>query len=238
MVSASQVLSVLSQGEMEVNGLLPWGSNYTFLVEITHEGIRLPAVYKPARGERPLWDFPDDTLFKREVAAYVVCEALGWGFVPPTVGRDGAEGPGSVQFYVDADPENHYFNFTEEQKQQLKHVAAYDILVNNADRKGGHVLLDRQGELWAIDHGLCFHTDPKLRTVIWDFAGQPIPPEITEAIRCFRKELTPSTELHSLLGRLIAPDEIAALRRRADWLIAAECYPQPGSGRNYPWPPL
>ncbi len=237
-VTASRVLETLNSGKMEMEGLLPWGSNYTFLVYMAHDGLRLPAVYKPMRGERSLWDFPDGTLYKRETAAYVVCNALGWNFVPPTVCRDGVEGPGSVQFYVDVEPEAHYFNLLDDQKKPLKQIVAFDILVNNADRKGGHVLRDLQGELWAIDHGLCFHADPKLRTVLWDFASQSIPDDIIEALRKFRALLNPPSDLPGLLSGLLDPDEIAALRRRADRLIKQKCYPEPGPGRNYPWPPL
>jgi hypothetical protein len=237
-ITATRVLTALSQGTMEMKGLLPWGSNYTFLVYMEHDGLRLPAVYKPARGERPLWDFPDGTLYKRETAAYVVSEALGWGFVPPTVARDGDEGPGSVQFFVDADPDSHYFNFPEEQKESLKSIVAFDIIANNADRKGGHVLRDRQGEVWAIDHGLCFHTDSKLRTVIWDFAGQPIPDDTAKSLRKFCDLLVPSSDLYTLLEQLLSPAEVTALRRRTDRLLRVGCFPQPGGGRNYPWPPL
>ena len=237
-LTASRVLEVLSQGKMEMQGLLPSGSNYTFLVYMLHEDLRLPAVYKPRRGERPLWDFPDGTLYKRETAAYVVCEALGWGFVPPTVCRDGVEGPGSVQFYVDVEPETHYFNLAEDQKEPLRQIAAFDILVNNADRKGGHILRDSRGELWAIDHGLCFHADPKLRTVIWDFAGQSVSDKIVNSLRKFRAMLNPPSDLLGLLCQLIDEDEVAALRRRADRLLKQKCYPEPGPGRNYPWPPL
>lgn len=233
------MLAALSQGRLETKGLLPWGSNYTFLVYVEHDDLRLPAVYKPMHGERPLWDFPDGTLYKRETAAYVVSEALGWGFVPPTVAREGDEGPGSVQFYVDVDPEAHYFNLSEDDKEQLKPIVAFDIIANNADRKGGHVLRDGQGELWAIDHGLCFHTDPKLRTVIWDFAGQPLPDAIVEALCNFRELLSPpSSDFVNLLEQLLTPAEVNALRRRTDRLIKAGAFPSPGGGRNYPWPPL
>lgn len=237
-VTAARLLEALGKGEMEMKGLLPWGSNYTFLVYINYEDLHLPAVYKPARGERPLWDFPDGTLYKREVAAYIVCESLGWGFVPPTVCRDGVEGVGSVQFCVDADPEDHYFNFQEDEKEFLKPIVVFDIIANNADRKGGHVLRDRQGEMWAIDHGLCFHTDPKLRTVLWDFAGQPIPEDILTPIQKFRNDLKPSSQLTQLLLQLIDKTEIDALKRRADRLLTTGCYPMAGSGRHYPWPPL
>jgi uncharacterized repeat protein (TIGR03843 family) len=237
-LTAARVLTALSQGEIETQGLLPWGSNYTFLVYVTYEDLRLPAVYKPMRGERPLWDFPDGTLYKRETAAYVVSEALGWGFIPPTVAREGDEGPGSVQFFVDVDSEAHYFNMPEETKESLKPLAVFDIVANNADRKGGHILRDHQGEVWGIDHGLCFHADPKLRTVVWDFAGQSIPDPMLEALAQFRDLLKPESELLGLLSQLLDADELTALRRRTDRLIKAGCFPSPGGGRNYPWPPL
>jgi uncharacterized repeat protein (TIGR03843 family) len=237
-LTAARVLTALSQGDLETKGMLPWGSNYTFLVYVNHEDLRLPAVYKPMRGERPLWDFPDGTLYKRETAAYVVSEALGWGFIPPTVAREGEEGPGSVQFFVDVDSEAHYFNMKEEEKTALMPIVAFDILANNADRKGGHILRDSQGETWGIDHGLCFHTDPKLRTVVWDFAGQPIPDDMLSAMSNFRDLLKPSSELTGLLNQLLDPDEITMLRRRTERLIRAGCFPNPGGGRNYPWPPL
>jgi uncharacterized repeat protein (TIGR03843 family) len=237
-LTATRVLTALSQGDLETKGVLPWGSNYAFLVYACHEDLRLPAVYKPRRGERPLWDFPDGTLYKRETAAYVVSEALGWGFVPPTVARDGDEGPGSVQFFVDVDPEAHYFNMPEEIKETLKPIVAFDIIANNADRKGGHILRDSRGEVWGIDHGLCFHSDPKLRTVVWDFAGQPIPDPLLEALTKFRQLLRPASELIGLLGQLLDPEEITALRRRTERLMKVGCFPSPGGGRNYPWPPL
>jgi len=237
-VTATRVLTALGQGEMEMKGLLPWGSNYTFLVYINYEELRLPAVYKPMRGERPLWDFPEGTLYKRETAAYVVSEALGWGFVPPTVARDGDEGPGSVQFFVDVDPESHYFNFKEDDKEILKPIVLFDILANNADRKGGHILRDRRGEVWAIDHGLCFHAEPKLRTVVWDFAGEEIADDALQSLNKSGAMLNPPSDLLTLLTQLLAPDEIAALRRRADRLLRTGCFPEPGPGRNYPWPPL
>ncbi len=223
---------------METKGLLPWGSNYTFLVYVEYEDLRLPAVYKPMRGERPLWDFPDGTLYKRETAAYVVSEALGWGFVPPTVAREGDEGPGSVQFYVDVDPEAHYFNLKDEDKELLKPIVAFDLIANNADRKGGHVLRDTRGELWAIDHGLCFHIEPKLRTVIWDFAGESVPDPILDSLCKFRDLLTSGSDLQKLLTQLLDAAEVTALRRRTDRLIKTGCFPSPSGGRNYPWPPL
>ncbi len=214
-----------------------WGSNYTFLVHVTHEGNQVPAVYKPSQGERPLWDFDQGTLSAREVAAYVTSHALGWDLVPPTVMRkDGPAGPGSLQFYVDADPERHYFTFDEEQKQRLRPVAVFDCLVNNADRKGGHVLLDPRGHLWLIDHGLCFHEEDKLRTVIWDFAGEAIPKALLQDVGRLQSLLRRDEELCAMYRSLLSPDEMDALSSRVDRLLASRRFPTPDSQRPYPWP--
>jgi len=229
---------LLSNGAISLTGQFVWGSNYTFLVRVTGEGGEIAAVYKPARGERPLWDFPPGTLAAREVAAYRASRALGWDLVPPTVlRRDGPAGPGSLQLYVDADPERHYFTFSEEEKQRLRPVAAFDILINNADRKGGHVLLGSQGHIWLIDHGLCFHEDDKLRTVIWDFAGERIPPEILEAIERFRAELAAGGPAHQSLAALLTLEERRALEQRAERLLTSRDFPLPADDRRpYPWP--
>lgn len=233
------LLAVLREGEINVQGLLPWGSNYTFLVRVRGNGQEAPAVYKPTRGERPLWDFPPHTLAQREVAAYVISQALGWDLVPPTVLRsDGPHGPGALQLFVDADPETHYFNMGPGDRADLHRVALFDILVNNADRKGGHIVRDAGGRLWVIDHGICFHAEPKLRTVIWDFAGQPIPEALLADVRAFRERLESDGELQASLRELLSPAEVRALKRRADAVLRAPCYPQPGPGRNTPWPPL
>lgn len=237
-LSDERLLEVLSTGTVELHGLFPNASNYTFLVSISHNGVRGPAVYKPCRGQRPLWDFPAESLPLREVAAYLVSEALGWRLVPPTVYRDGPHGPGSVQLFVEADPEKHYFNFEESEKPALRPVALFDALVNNADRKAGHLLQDRLGRLWLIDHGICFHEEPKLRTVIWDFAGEPIGDELLGDLQAFRDRMEGDRTLRADLGGLLTPGEIAALGRRADRLLKAGRFPTPGPGRPYPWPPL
>ena len=178
-LQVNQILTTLEQGKVDVKGRFLWGSNYTFLVDVTKGKVAIAAVYKPSRGERPLWDFPRGTLAAREVAAYLTSQALGWNLVPPTVLREeGPAGPGSLQLYVDADVEHHYFTFSEDEKQELRHVALFDVLINNADRKGGHVLMSPDGHIWSIDHGVCFHQDNKLRTVIWDFACERIPDEL------------------------------------------------------------
>ena len=237
MPDSDPILSALSSGTIELKGQFVWGSNYTFLVQVTQGDETRPAVYKPARGERPLWDFPEGTLAQREVAAYVVSRALGWDLVPPTVLRpDGPAGAGSLQLFVDADPERHYFTFTEAEKQRLRPVAVFDLLINNADRKGGHVLLGESEHMWLIDHGVCFHAEDKLRTVIWDFVGEPIPRELLAALRRLRQALLDDGALRTELGGLLAAEEVEALQGRADRLLRLKRFPPPGADRPYPWP--
>ena len=237
MPDSDPILSALSSGTIELKGQFVWGSNYTFLVQVTQGDETQPAVYKPARGERPLWDFPEGTLAQREVAAYVVSRALGWDLVPPTVLRlDGPAGAGSLQLFVDADPERHYFTFTEAEKQRLRPVAVFDLLINNADRKGGHVLLGESEHMWLIDHGVCFHAEDKLRTVIWDFVGEPIPRELLAALRRLRQALLDDGALRTELGGLLAAEEVEALQARTDRLLRLKRFPPPGADRPYPWP--
>jgi uncharacterized repeat protein (TIGR03843 family) len=231
-------LPILSTGgTLELKGQFVWGSNYTFLVQASLGSEIVPGVYKPARGERPLWDFPEGTLAQREVAAFVVSRALGWDLVPPTVLRmDGPAGPGSLQLFVDADPERHYFKFSEVEKQRLRPVAIFDLLINNADRKGGHVLLGESDHLWLIDHGVCFHVEDKLRTVIWDFVGEPIPGELLAGLRAFRRALKDDAAMQAELAALLSASELAALQARAGRLLRLKRFPPPGAGRPYPWP--
>ena len=170
---------LLRRGEIEVKGRMPWSSNGTYLVHLCLGDEEGAAIYKPHRGERPLWDYPSG-LYRREVAVYEVSEALGWGLVPETVVRDdGPFGPGSLQRFVAAHFEEHYFTLLErpELHDALRTMCLFDLIVNNGDRKSGHCLLGEDGRIWGIDHGLCLHEEPKLRTVIWDFAGQPVPAE-------------------------------------------------------------
>ncbi len=240
LVTIAEVLETLAGGEIqEEHGLLPWGSNYAYLVSVADARRTLLAVYKPQRGERPLWDFPQGTLCYREVAAFLVSEALDWQLVPPTVLRTGPYGPGSVQFFVDHDPEITYFTpFPAEVQPQLQYFAVFDALINNADRKGSHCLLAEPGHLWGIDHGVSFHHEPKLRTVIWDFAGQPIPGAILEDLQVFRDKLEqPEAAITEALGRLLASHEVAALRKRLARLLKNRTFVRPGSGPSYPWPP-
>ena len=210
------------------------GSNYTFLVSVHDEAQEFPAVYKPSRGEQPLWDFPDSTLANREVAAYVVSEGLGFNFVPFTIIReDGPHGPGSLQQFIDYDPEYHYFTFSEDDKARLRPVVLFDLLVNNADRKGSHVLIEKgTGKLWAIDHGICFHAESKLRTVLWDFAGQAIPDELLSLLSGYR-------DLQSGLDAYLNTAEMKAFNRRALELLKSARFPNPPRDRRAtPWPPL
>jgi uncharacterized repeat protein (TIGR03843 family) len=233
----NETLRILASGEMVVSGRFMWGSNYTFLVEVTYNGVGLPAVYKPSQGERPLWDFDEGTLSAREVAAYLTNHALGWDLVPPTVLRaDGPAGPGSLQLFVETDPNRHYFTFSDDEKQRLRPVAVFDCLVNNADRKGGHVLLDPHGHIWLIDHGLCFHADDKLRTVIWDFAGEAIPPELLRDVERLQSHLQNEGELTPAYRGLLSDEEIEALCSRVNRLLASARFPTPDSQRPYPWP--
>jgi uncharacterized repeat protein (TIGR03843 family) len=229
-----QVRTAIQCGDFEVKGQFTFGSNYTFLVTVHHEGKDYPAVYKPLRGEQPLWDFPENTLAGREVAAYLVSEALGFHIVPFTTLRDdGPYGAGSLQQYIDYDPEYHYFSFSEEDRQLLKPVVLFDLLCNNADRKGSHVFFENgTHKLYAIDHGICFHEDDKLRTVLWDFSGQKIPGDLHSYLSLSRSLLTD-------LERYLSPREISALLGRAESIRKKGVFPrQPRDRRAMPWPPL
>lgn len=235
----AEILTALQKGKMELQGQFRFGSNYTFLARLNHKGQEMSVVYKPTRGERPLWDFPPNTLAKREVAAFVVSDALGWDLVPPTVyrRRSAPLGAGSVQQFIEHNPNEHYFTFSEEVKQKLMPVALFDLLINNADRKGGHILLGPDGRFVLIDHGICFHFEDKLRTVVWDFAGQPIPKKLLLELRYVMDELADEGEIFRQLRALLKLSEIAALLQRGRTLLAAGSFPQPMPGRrSYPWP--
>ena len=233
-------MAELESGELELLGLLPAASNYTFLARLeTGAGTGdEPAlvVYKPQRGEAPLWDFPSGTLCRREVAAFLVSEAAGWCFVPPTVLRDGPLGPGAVQTFVPHDFNVTAFDLLPAEPERMQRIVLFDVAVNNADRKAGHVFEDESGTLWLVDHGICFHEEPKLRTVLWDFAGCPIPPR--ERLPLDRLCRALDGDLSAALEPLLAPEEIGALRQRAQAICEAECFPEPGPGRAYPWPPI
>ncbi len=241
-LSVNKVLDFLVHGQIEAQDYLPWGSNDTFLVTIKHNELESLAVYKPREGERPLWDFPDGTLCQREVAAFVVSQMLGWLIVPPTVLRDGPHGVGMLQFYINCDPNEHYFTLRDDDKftDQFQKIVLFDLLINNADRKSGHCLRDETNHIWAIDHGVCFAIEPKLRTVMWDYAGQPIPIELQNDLKSFRARLIdPAHKSTQALAQLIDRRELTALKRRTDQLIESDCFPAPRPGyRQIPWPPV
>lgn len=234
------ILEALRKGTIELQGQFLSGSNYTFLGDLAYQDLSFQVVYKPVRGEQPLWDFPHGSLARREVAAYLVSEALGWDLVPPTVFRkNGPLGPGSAQQYVDHDPNNHYFNFDEKDRQRLRPVVIFDLLLNNADRKGGHILRDAQDHLWLIDHGLCFHVEDKLRTVVWDFSEEEIPEDLMMAVSELIVNLREGSKLHTDLLRYLRSSEVNSLLARARRLCDTGRFPSPPSSRrSYPWPPV
>jgi uncharacterized repeat protein (TIGR03843 family) len=233
----ADALTILREGQMEVLGLLPYSSNYTFLAKVTVANEQLLAVYKPRRGERPLWDFPPGSLAAREVAAYLVSEEADWKIVPPTVlRRDAPMGEGSLQLFIEHDPERHYFVLTDEYRDELTVFAAFDVVANNADRKSGHVLEDPHRELWGVDHGVTFHAEPKLRTVIWDYAEEPLPDGVHRALERLRGSLSDEARLGGELARLLTPAESAATLQRVEALLARKRFPSPGSERPVPWP--
>lgn len=237
-IPLDHVLALLRQGEMELEGQFLWGSNYTFLARMSDSETSVLAVYKPSAGERPLWDFDRDTLCHREVATYLLSVELGWPAIPPTVLRDGHHGPGSVQLYVDALDEEHFFTLRDagDFENELRQIALFDVLINNADRKGGHCLLDRSGQVWSIDHGLTFHREYKLRTVIWDYAGEPIPGEWLLDLEAVQSRLRQREVLRQDLMQLLSPAEIRALGLRLDHLLETRVFPRPGPDRNVPYP--
>lgn len=230
--TTASALDLLARGEIVMKGRMPWASNATFLVELALDGATTLAVYKPGRGERPLWDFPPP-LFRREIAAYHLSEALGWGLVPPTLPREGPLGDGSLQLFVPADFEQHYFTLLErpEHGARLRRICAFDLIANNADRKSGHCLLGADGTVYSVDNGLTFHAELKLRTVIWEFGGEPIPAEMLDDVRRFVRAGLPEP-----LADLLDPAEQDALLARAEAVVAAERFPRAAGGARYPWP--
>lgn len=227
-----RVLRLLAEGEVELIGRIVPSSNLALLVEVSTDVGAVGAVYKPESGERPLWDF-DPGLHRRELAAYVLSEWLGWGLVPPTVVRDDAPaGVGSLQLYIEADDE-HYFTLDQrvpDVAHALRMLALFDLVANNADRKSGHVLRDGGGRIWAIDNGLCFASEFKLRTVIWDFADEPIPDALLACLAPLLAEVPPA------LAEILDPDEVTALQSRVRRVLRTGRFPVDHSGRRVPWP--
>jgi uncharacterized repeat protein (TIGR03843 family) len=226
-------LSALRHGTISIVGRMPYSSNATFLVDVCHDDLAARAIYKPVRGERRLWDF-EPGLHRRERAAYLLSEVMDLDLVPPTVMRDDAPlGEGSLQWFVDVDPRQHYFTLFESRDdlhQRLSEVAVFDLVANNTDRKSGHVLIDEADHVWGIDHGLCFAADFKLRTVVWEFGGQPIPPPLVAAVRPLAEQVPLA------IAALLDDDEVEALHERAVWIVDNPVFPVDTSGRRYPWP--
>ena len=231
-------LELLTAGELELEGIIPWGSNYTFLAWVKDAELSTRVIYKPCAGEQPLRDFGRESLCRREVAAYLVSRQLGWPSVPSTVLRDGPYGLGSAQLFIDGDHTTHYFNLRERDEftSAFRQIALFDCVINNADRKGGHCLLGHDGRVWAIDHGLTFHREFKLRTVIWDYAGDRVPAGCLTDLQRLRSQLRPGQALREDLSRLIMAQEIRALQERLTILMDIGLFPDPGPGRNTPYP--
>ena len=225
-------IDLLLRGDMAVVGRMPHSSNATLLCTVTHEDRTVRAIYKPMKGERPLWDF-DPGLHRREVAAYRLSVAMGFDFVPPTVLRDGPFGEGSVQLFIDHDPSLHYFTLLESREDlhdALRLICAFDIVANNTDRKAGHVILDKEDHVWGIDHGVCFSAEFKLRTVMWEFATEPLPDSVATAVAA----IADGVPLE--VATLLSDEEVAAMMDRSSWLRDGGHFPVDQSGSRYPWP--
>ncbi|WP_052412067.1 SCO1664 family protein [Streptomyces mutabilis] len=256
---------LLAQGELTVRGRIRDASNAALYCTVTHEGREAACVYKPVAGERPLWDFPDGTLAQREVAAYEVSEATGWGLVPPTVLRDGPYGEGMVQLWIEAVPETELLALVDAEEpgpgwkavalaevgegrtallvhaddERLRRLAVLDAVINNADRKGGHLLPAAGERLYGIDHGVTFHAEDKLRTLLWGWAGEPLTDEARAALDGLKEALKDGATLATRLGALITSAELDATRARVDALLASGRHPEPGGEwPAIPWPPV
>lgn len=256
---------LLALGELTVRGRIRDASNAALYCTVTHEGREAACVYKPVAGERPLWDFPDGTLAQREVAAYEVSEATGWGLVPPTVLRDGPYGEGMVQLWIESVPETELLALVDTEEpgpgwkavalaevgegrtallvhaddERLRRLAVLDAVINNADRKGGHLLPAAGERLYGIDHGVTFHTEDKLRTLLWGWAGEPLTGEALAALDGLREALGDGGTLATRLGALITPAELTATRARVDALLTSGKHPEPGGEwPAIPWPPV
>ncbi len=234
-LSISQACNFLQQAEVRNCDLLSNGSNYVFLATLVQEKMKVKAVYKPRQGEIPLWDFPDGTLYKREHAAFIVSQALEWYLIPPTVVRNGPYGVGSMQWFVDTISETGRDSPLKD-TSKLKQVALFDYLVNNADRKAGHFLEGQDGRLWVVDHGLTFNAVPKLRTVLWDFSGEPVPDVLLADVRALQSNLKPPKQLRDSLRCLLEESEIEALELRINAIIEKPVFVHPGPHRSVPWP--
>jgi len=236
-VALDDALRLLRDGELDIEGRLVDASNATLYCSVQRDGLNAGCVYKPIAGERPLWDFPDGTLAYREVATYVVSEALGWSVVPPTVLRDGPLGPGMCQLWIDVDESVDLMALARSDRVEVRRMALLDAVVNNADRKGGHLLPTADGHVYGVDHGVCFSVEDKLRTLLWQWRGQRIDPESIEAISRLRTQL--EGDVGGVLRQLLSRSEVSATVRRVDRLLATRRYPQPSEDwPALPWPPF
>jgi uncharacterized repeat protein (TIGR03843 family) len=230
-------LELLREGELTVEGRLVDASNVTLYCSVAGGDRTATCVYKPVAGERPLWDFPEGTLAHREVAAYAVSAATGWQVVPPTVLRDGPFGPGMVQLWIDVEESVDLSALARSDSRALRRMAVFDAVVNNADRKGGHLLPTPAGHVYGVDHGVCFSVDDKLRTLLWRWRGKPLTDEAVAVLRALRDDLR--GDLGTTLRGLLAPAEVRATVRRLDRLLATGCHPQPSEDwPAIPWPPF
>jgi uncharacterized repeat protein (TIGR03843 family) len=233
-----EALELLTTGSLSVEGRLVEASNATLYCAVCRDGLDAACVYKPVAGERPLWDFPDGTLAAREVAAYEVSAATGWLITPPTVYRDGPLGPGMVQLWIDADESVDVLSLVRRGSSgQLRRIAVYDAVINNADRKGGHLLPTSSGHVYGVDHGVSFHVEPKLRTLLWQWAGNRLPEEAVTVLRELRAAL--DGPLGRRLAELLTGRELRRTVGRVDELLASQRHPEPsGEWPAVPWPPM
>ena len=238
-LARADALELLRCGSLAVEGRLVDASNATLFCVVSADGVSAHCVYKPVAGERPLWDFPDGTLAGREVAAYLVSEATGWDLVPPTVLRDGPFGEGMCQLWVDVDESVDLVALARSDHIDLRRMAVFDAVVNNADRKGGHLLPRPDGRVLGVDHGVCFSVDDKLRTLLWQFRGERLAPEMHEVLSALDRELDKGAGVQRRLSGLISKAEVTATRRRIRRLLATDSYPEPSEDwPAIPWPPF
>jgi hypothetical protein len=243
MIDDAATLEVLTEGEIEIVGRILGSTNHAMFGRVTRHcpppeaPVVVDAIYKPIAGERPLDDFPDETLGRREVAAFLVSQAMGWSIVPPTVLRDGPFGEGAVQHWIDVDETVDVVGMVVGDDPRLRRIAAFDAAVNNTDRKGGHLLPVIGGHVYGVDHGVCFSTVPKLRTVLWGWRGQSLAPDELDGLARLRDALR--GDLARDLAGLLSRGEIAATRRRVDGLLETRRFPLPRPDwPAIPWPPF
>jgi uncharacterized repeat protein (TIGR03843 family) len=237
-LAVTDALALLERGELSIEGRLVDASNATLYCGVTADGVSAACVYKPVAGERPLWDFPDGTLAEREVAAFAVSAESGWDVVPPTVYRVGPAGPGMVQLWIEADERADLVRLIRGRgSEAIRRVAVFDAVINNADRKGGHLLPTATGHVYGVDHGVSFHIEDKLRTVLWQWAGRALSDELQDVLRRLRRSLDGS--LGERLSDLLTTAEVRRTRARVDRLLSTRRHPEPSDEwPAVPWPPM